>query len=230
VQYYWLNKQANKKLILFFAGWGFDENPFKFLDCGEYDVLMFYDYQNIESRLPDELSGYKEINLIAWSMGVFAAYLLFSRSEIKLNKKIAVNGTVYPVHDEFGIPVKIFELTRKHAAAGLREKFYKNVFEEDFERYMQNPVKRTIENRTAELESLYELIKQQPRPERAFYDRAVTGVNDKIIPAKNQLAFWQLPTVTLEAGHFPFYNYKSWSEILAHHNLYNPERPDCFRF
>ena len=73
MQYHWLNKQNNKKLIIFFAGWSFDYKPFEFLKCDNFDVLMFYDYNNLE--LP-ELPNYETYYLISWSMGVFSAYLL----------------------------------------------------------------------------------------------------------------------------------------------------------
>ena len=60
--------------------------------------------------------------------------------------------------------------------------------------------------------------KAPPRtPGNTFYTKALVGVNDKIIPAKNQLNFWEkfdVPVVKLDCGHFPFYNYKSWEEIM----------------
>ena len=42
MKYKWLNNVKNKKLIIFFNGWGMDENVVKHLDCEDYDVLMFY--------------------------------------------------------------------------------------------------------------------------------------------------------------------------------------------
>ena len=39
----WLNKQSNENLIVFFAGWSFDENPFQNLLTQNYDVLFVYD-------------------------------------------------------------------------------------------------------------------------------------------------------------------------------------------
>ena len=46
--------------------------------------------------------------------GRFTAYLLKDLFA-DFNHKIAVNGTVTPVDNDFGIPVKMFELTLKHA-------------------------------------------------------------------------------------------------------------------
>lgn len=226
---YWLNKQNNKKLIVFFAGWSFDEKPFKsnfgnidFLshDCTEYDVLMVYDYNEISApkELKICLKNYEKKYLISWSMGVFTAYLfkdLFANFECK----IAINGTVTPVDNEFGIPVKMFELTLKHAEKGLEGKFYQNVFlnENDFEIYSKTPVQRSIENRVSELENLYELIKNTNINYEKFYDFAIVSDFDKIIPPKNQIASHKknnTPTKSLPYGHFPFYNFSSWDEII----------------
>ncbi len=74
---YWLNNQNNKNLIVFFAGWSFDETPFKFLDCNGYDVLMVYDYNEIKHlEIFQQINQYEKKILITWSMGVFAAYIL----------------------------------------------------------------------------------------------------------------------------------------------------------
>lgn len=216
----WLNNQNNENLIVFFAGWSFDEKPFKFLQCNNYDVLFIYDYNNFE--IPEELKNinqYKHKFLITWSMGVFVANLLkdlFTNFEYKM----AINGTISPVDNEFGIPVKMFELTLKHAKIGLEGKFYKNVFltEEEFQKYEKTPVERTIENRVSELENLYSEIKEQKEiTAKEFYYFAIVSEFDKIIPPKNQIASHNknaVKVLNVPYGHFPFYHYSSWDEIL----------------
>lgn len=213
MQHYWLNKQNNKKLIVFFAGWSFDYKPFECLECKDYDVLIFYDYNTLE--LPNIDYNYEEKILITWSMGVFIAYLLKDKLP-QFNKKIAVNGTPYPVHNEFGIPQKTFDLTLKYAETGLQGKFYQNVFTNDefLAKYNENPIERSIENRVSELVTLDKLIKEtQLKYDNNFYNKAIVGLTDKIIPTKNQLTFWDNIAETVDCGHFPFYNYKSWAEI-----------------
>lgn len=213
----WLNKANNKNLIVFFSGWSFDENPFKFLDCGGGDVIFIYDYNDL--TFPEiQFDLYENKTLIAWSMGVFAAYKL--RDLFKdFDLKIAINGTITPVDNEFGIPVKTFELTLKHAQKGLEGKFYKNVFktDEEFAKYMENPVKRSIANRVSELENLYTLVKSAPSDYEKFYDFAIVSEFDKIIPPNNQKNSHgknNVPVVNLQSGHSPFYNFKSWNEII----------------
>lgn len=214
----WLNKQDNKTLIVFFAGWSFDPKPFEFLACGKYDVLFVYDYNDF--NFPSEkFENYQNKTLIAWSMGVFAAYMLKDLF-IGFDRKIAVNGTVTPVDDEFGIPVKIFELTLKHAQKGLEGKFYANTLQtdEEYQKYMSNPVQRPIQNRVSELESLYSLIKNKGNiGYEKFYDCALVSEDDKIIPFANQLASHKangVQTIIIPYGHNPFYNFGSWEEII----------------
>lgn len=243
MQSHWLNKQNNDKLIIFFAGWSFDYKPFEFLDCEDFDVLMVYDYTSTPRPLRERekfvnehceftnlAEGYKQIFLIAWSMGVFTAYQMRDKLP-EFEKKIAINGTPFPVDNEFGIPQKPFLLTLRHAKTGLEGKFYQNIFasQEEFERYMKNSVERTIENRVEELHSLYDKIKEkalyndknfaiadQVRNDAiAFYNKALVSTQDKIIPTKNQLNFWQDKVQIIESGHFPFYNFTSWNEILC---------------
>ena len=215
MQYHWLNKTDNKNLIIFFTGWSFDYNPFKFLEFGEHDVLMFYDYSNLDLiQIPE----YEYYSLISWSMGVFTAFLLKEKLP-SFSKKIAINGTPYPIDDENGIPVKPFILTLKHARQGLEGKFYRNIFDNQkgFEHYMKSPVKRSIENRVEELNSLYKVIQNTELDYKKFYNQAIISENDKIVPAKNQINFWQNNVQsykTLASGHFPFYNFKSWEDIL----------------
>ena len=249
MQYHWLNKADNDKLIVFFAGWSFDYKPFEFLNCEDSDVLMIYDY-NIISDIDEILQSvilsdseeshkirpqndnfYKHKYLITWSMGVFVAYLL-RNSLPEFDKKIAINGTIFPVDDNFGIPQKPFLLTLKHARIGLEGKFYKNIFNknEEYERYTKSPVSRSIENRINELNELYKLIKENSNKNldilnqvqndnlfEKYYDKAIVSLSDKIIPPKNQINFWQTfetPFETIESGHFPYYNFKSWKELL----------------
>lgn len=218
MQYHWLNRQNNNKLIIFFAGWSFDFKPFEFLKCDDYDVLTVYDYGDF--ALPDKSlwRDYCEVFLIAWSMGVYAAYRL--RDILPdFDKKIAVNGTVFPVDNEFGIPEKPFLLTLKHAEKGLEGKFYQNIFNksDEYARYLKNPVERTIQNRVTELENLYDMIKVDEKSYEKYYDIAYISKNDKIIPPENQIKFWtkyETDFAELDSGHFPYYNFNSWKELL----------------
>ncbi len=215
MQYHWIKKQNKPKLLIFFTGWSFDDKPFDFLDSREFDVIMFYDYNDLS--LPNVFEGYEEYYLVSWSMGVYTAFL--NKDCLPKTKlKIAINGTPYPVHNDYGIPEKLFLLTLKHAKTGLEGKFYQNIFfkREEYEKYLLNPVRRSVENRENELKSLYENIRQNDLSYEKFYDLALVSKYDKIIPTQNQINFWRdnARYITLESGHFPYYNFKDWDEII----------------
>ena len=217
---FWLNKQNNKNLIVFFTGWSFDEKPFSTLNCGNNDILFVYDYNDLS--IPKDLndfSSYENKTLITWSMGVFVACKLKDLFT-DFDKKIAINGTTSPVDDIYGIPVRMFELTLKHAQKGLEGKFYQNLFqtEEEYQLYSTYPVQRTIENRVSELENLYTLIKNENNLDSVkFYDFAIVSDFDKIIPPKNQIECHKknsTPIITVPYGHFIYYEFASWEELI----------------
>lgn len=216
MQYHWLNKKdENKKLLIFFCGWSFDFKPFERLACNDYDVLMLYDYNDLS--IPIEISGYEEYFLATWSMGVFVAYLLKEKLP-EFKEKIAINGTPFPVDNEKGIPIKTFDLTLQYVETGLQGKFQRNLFktEEEFQKYLQNPVAREISNQASELVSLKKLIDETDVDYKKYYNRAIISNTDKIIPTRNQHNCWDnvCPVVVLNSGHFPFYDFESWNDIL----------------
>lgn len=216
MQYHWLNKHNNKKLIIFFCGWSFDEKPFERLVCDDYDVLIFYDYKNHE--IPVKIPLYEEYYLVTWSMGVYIAYLLRDKlPDFKL--KIAINGTPFPVDDKLGIPKRSFELTLKHVDTGLQGKFQHNLFkdEADYEIYAENPVGRKIPEQSEELFAINSYIANAKISYEKYYDYAIIGGADKIVPARNQINCWngRADIVMLDSGHFPFYSFSRWDEILG---------------
>ena len=214
MQYHWLNKSNNDKLIVFFCGWGFDFHSFEFLNSNGFDVLIVYDYSSVDVFNID-FAKYEKKYLIAWSMGVFVANLL-KDNFMQFDKKIAINGTPFPVNNDFGIPQRIFDLTLKNVEQSLQGKFYKNMFltNEDFERFVFP--KREIENCRQELFNISRLAKNENRKYTSFYDLAIISDFDKIIPTKNQIRFWndKVTIINLENGHFSFYNFGSWENIL----------------
>lgn len=206
---YWLNKKQNDDLIIFFNGWGMDEKSVQHLDCGKNDVVVFYDYRDI--KIEDlELSKYKNKFLITWSMGTFMSNIFFDMfNDIKT--KIAINGTLKPIDNEFGIPVDIYNLTVNNFNELSCKKFIKRMFVG-----LEFPV---ISGRTIE-ELKQELIDIQNYTVTKYFSfsKAVISENDKIIPTKNQHNFWNtqnnVEVKNIQGGHYPFLNYKKWDDIL----------------
>ena len=99
-------------LLLFFSGWGAE--PSMFADNtgtrGTYDILMLWDYRDtaFDAKV---LDGYTEVRVLGWSMGVWAAGRTLAGLKTAPGKRLAVNGTPFPIHDRTGIPEAVFDGT-----------------------------------------------------------------------------------------------------------------------
>ena len=217
MKYKWLNKQNNNKLIIFFNGLGMDEGVVKHLDCENYDVVMFYDYNTVETDFV--LDKYKEKYLVAWSMGVMIATNFFTPSSALrapspaggegYNKATAINGTLKPIDSEYGIHPKIYDLTIKGFNS---EKFISNMFDTR-EKLTPHPIPLLKERESKDQKSELIAIKNYSANEDFKYTRIIISDNDKIIPTKSQCKFWR-QEANLHAGHCPFLGFKKWSELL----------------
>jgi len=204
MKYKWLNKKNNNgKLIIFFNGWGMDENVVKHLEPEDYDVVMFYDYNSLETDFKPE-KDYSETNIIAWSMGVMIAGV----KNFPFNGKfVTINGTLKPIDEKYGIHPKIYDLTIRNFNTETRDKFINNMFDKDFPALKEE--KRELEDLKTELIAL--------KSYKANLDfkpnKIIISNNDKIIPTKNQCAFWKIEP-NFKGGHCPFFSFSKWSELL----------------
>ena len=206
MKHFWLNKtNTNKKLIIFFNGWGMDEKIISHLECEDYDVVVLYDYNDLELDIQSlNLSQYTEKHIIAWSMGVMVA-TLFNFGEIKTST--AICGTPFAINNEYGIPERIYNLTIKGFSETSSKKFMERMF-------IEKPSIETFSDRTfdSKLSELKKMLEYKPNTEFNF-TKAIVGTDDKIIPTKNQLNYWDNP-ITINSGHCPFMLYKKWTELL----------------
>lgn len=218
MQFTWLIKNNSEKLIIFFNGWSLDENIVNHLNSDEYDVVMFYDYDNFETlnNIISQINNYKELNVIAWSFGVWACGTTIDNFD-KLKNVIAINGTLIPIDNNFGISKKMFNLTLSNLSEITYPKFFKNMFskEADFSKLSH----RNIENQKQELVQIQELSSKNTCNENnVFFNKIIIGSQDKIISAKNQLNFWEesksAHIIKIECGHYIFDLFKTWDEIL----------------
>ena len=212
MQFKWLKKENNKKLIVFFNGWGMNETPVQHLNSEDFDILMLYDYRNVDFDLKQfDFDKYDEKYLICWSMGVYSANLF--KNELKnFDKKIAINGTNKVIDDDFGIPKKIYKVTVKFLNADSLDKFIKNMFDGG----KLNPnitITRTLEELKDELISIQNIELN----DELKFDKAIISSNDRIIPTKNQLNFWQNKAEykLINSTHCPFDTLNSWRDIIC---------------
>lgn len=216
MKHVWINKQDNKECILFFNGWGMDENAVKHLTYENYDVCVFYQYQEPGSSFPD-VAEYEKIYAVAWSLGVWSmAYNLLS-SNCKPSKSIAINGTLKPIDNNSGLLEDVFDSTLENWDAKNRKKFMTRMFG-GILKYSQNSdkfsVRETIEQKE-ELAYLKEKIKEQPEIE-LHIDTAVICKDDLIFNRKNQQRFWtnKCRTYEMTEPHYPFDAFETWKEII----------------
>lgn len=215
----WLHNNDRKQLILFCNGWGMDGNPFRHLASIEYDVYVLYDYR--ELALPEEvaqiLPRYEEINLVSWSMGVWAGQKLFADQKNIFNRILAVNGTLCPVHDRYGIPTAIFANTLAGFGEAARFKFYRRMCREksNFRSFLAKQPQRALEDQREELAALGNMADCTP-VDQALYRKVIIAEYDWIIPSENQQNFWGDKNVTLISGfHYLFNLWQSWDHLLS---------------
>ena len=215
----WLIFAENESLIVFCSGWGMDSGPFRPLKSNNHDVLVCYDYTaQFRDNNIRELAGiYQHIYLIGWSMGVYYGQKHFNEMTDAFTKTIAINGTLHPIDDLLGIPEQRFHGT----LAGLNEKtllkFYRRMCRanEVFEQFMMHKPERSISDLREELRRIQKDA-DAITWEKSIYDDIFISSQDMIFPTANQNRFWQEGNITsLPGGHFPFYLWESWDQIVA---------------
>ncbi len=210
----WLKKTKADSLIIFYSGWGMQENSV-LLDYGVYDFLVFYDYRsiNIPLKVIEEINTYKHVYIVAWSLGIVPAVL--NHKLIKAKKLIAINGSIFPSDDRYGIPEAIYQGTYNNLDMKNLERFYRRMFagKEDYEKFSKTQKDIDINQLKEELISIRELSKEVTFKDKNIFKRVIVSVNDKIFPVNNLLDLWREPVV-IDKSHYPFFEFTDWQEIL----------------
>lgn len=214
MKYFLLNqKQENNELIVFFNGWAMNETPVKHLNCEGYDILVFYDYRDLNFDFSQfDFKKYKKKYLVCWSMGVYAANL-FADEFKSFDKKIAINGTTKIINDDYGIPTKIYRITIKLFNQKSCEKFIENMFDDG----KINP-DVTIARGVDELKDELIAIQNIKLQNELDFDKAIISTKDTIVPSENQIAYWektQAKVEKIDTAHYPFENYQNWQDLLC---------------
>lgn len=214
----WLQHIGNSDLIIFCNGWGMDERPVNHLDYGQFDVLMFYDYRGL--ALPDDFNGisrkYKRLYLVSWSMGVWVGQYLFVSEKEIFTDSLAFNGTLCPIHNDYGIPRKIFYDTLDSLDEQTRLKFYRRMCREksNLDKFLSNQPDRSISEQKEELSFLWHNV-DCVKPEESIYNQIIVSDNDWIVPSENQKRYWSIHTVRhIEGFHYFFQLYRRWEQLL----------------
>lgn len=204
----------NKKIILIFLGYSFLPQCLNFLMSkfknNEFDLCIVYDYSNLNSDALNEILENKNIYLAAWSMGVWAANLVFGNDKFKninLVKKVAINGTIYGINDEFGIPKILFK---------------KSIDEFDFENFKRlcflkdlNKVNFAFNEKPKfELEKIYSFFeKNNDIKDSIKFNKTIISKKDFIFPLR-AYSFLTSKKEFINAPHFPFFYFHNFGEIF----------------
>ncbi len=213
---HWLQRTGQADCILFMAGWGMAPAPFATIPCHGHDLLMLYDYRDLEVPDLSPLKNYRQCHLIAWSMGVWAASLLPAPVRSRFAQATAMGGTLHPMDDRLGIPVAAFDATVKALDSDALAAFHRSMFdeEEETERFLAHAPRRSAGELRSELAGLRAACRRQGPGRDIFTLRIITS-RDRIVPARNQLRAWgRTATVTRRWPHFPFYRIPAWHTLL----------------
>lgn len=187
-----MKQEGNPCLLIFFAGWGSDEHLFDIPSADDCDFMLCYDYTTPDFE-SSALAYYDSVRLLGWSMGVWAAGEALSSLTLPWEKKIAVNGTPFPISDEKGIPQVVFQGTLDGLSLDTLVKFRRRMCgsSQEVQAFMQRLPQRSLESLREELSALQKRITE--RGGMAYpleWDEAVIGTKDRIFPAENQERAW----------------------------------------
>jgi len=198
---------SNKKLVLFFAGWGMDEHLFSGYARSGQDLIIAYDYSSLTL---DEnlLRGYEEIQVFAWSMGVWAASQVLPKLQMQhypIGTCTAINGTPFPIDDSRGIPVQVFRATLNTLSEKTLDKFRLRMCgsREMLNHFLAKAPRRDIASLQKELTAIEEQVTVQSTT--AFqWDEAYIGKDDRIFSLENQQRAWaHTPHKFVDTAHYP---------------------------
>ncbi len=200
-------------LIVFFAGWGCDDNQFVNLHDRK-NVLILYDYQNL--RLDFDFSAYKNIDVLAYSAGVFVASVLSDKIP-GVKRKIALCGNPYLFDEKLGLSAATVAALKAITLDNYLEfrRKYMVYSEDEYEKYNELQSLRTIESCQSELESLQKMYQQSADTIRPKFDKAIIAENDLLFNPAAQKEFYQeMLRIIPHARHHVFFKFTSFADIL----------------
>jgi len=202
-------KPTNKRLILLFAGWGMDEHLFSTYKPINQDLIILYDYSNLNMN-ESFLDGYEEIQVFAWSIGVWAAGMVLPKlqhNNYPIRTCTAINGTAFPIDNKKGIPVHIFKSTLNTLTEETLNKFRLRMCgsSDILQHFLDRAPLRDIEDLRSELIAIEEKTIGQSIS-NFQWDQAYIGREDRIFSMENQKRAWTGTTSTIfNAGHYPYH-------------------------
>ena len=203
---HWLARSGGQQLTLVFGGWGLGVAPFAGI-VGAEDVLVMDNYTTLDDPLP-ETTQYDYIRLLGYSFGVAAAAHWLSAHPLRLQRLVAVNGTLFPADKGRGIPPGAIAATADNLSKASFARFCRRAG------HAGRAPGTDIETAQAELRAI---LQRGNAPQTTFQRIWISG-QDQIIPAETQEAAWQAQSGAirrLHAQHQPFSAGQSWQDWFA---------------
>lgn len=192
MKHHYLKQGTSDRLILIFSGWASDERLFLSFLQAEPDVCVCFDYRTPELDIK-QFQAYKEIEVIAWSLGVFVANQVLLNSGLPVTRAVAINGTLYPRNDEKGIPTVIYDGTERNLTEENLLKFYRRMCgsAKCFQRFQAFDFSFSIPELQASLQNIRMMQEQYSYTSgKNIFTEVIIGLSDRIFPADNQKRAW----------------------------------------
>lgn len=218
---YFLIKKGHKQLLLFFAGWGMDETPFRQLPTEHHDCMICYDYRSLEFD-DTAIKGYLHITLVAWSMGVWAAsQVMKSHPSLPISQRIAVNGTLFPIDEAKGILPAIFAGTLQAWSEQTLQKFQRRMCSSanEYRSFQVVAPQRPAEELKEELAAIREQASSLPAVTDAWHI-AIIGRDDRIFLPQNQSEAWSNAAHSIKEVEAAHYQNQLFKEIFTSLPIY----------
>lgn len=225
MKYKWLHKTAKdsftKDLVICMGGFGSEPSHFQHLCAYECDVIMFYDYRDInmlKSYDTHEIlylfhNHFRHIYLIAFSLGVCVANVIFAPIWGRFTRTFAINGTPLGIDKTYGIPPTLFRYTIKHFDT---QQFRTGLLGHRLESHFTLRENQALRN---ELEVLYEFSQSIPSHQLQKWEYALISHNDEIFPPESNKQYWLSQALQntrilwSNEPHFVFFGFSSWEEL-----------------
>lgn len=201
MQQSWLKRKQQSDLVLYMLGWASNPNAVLHIDPPNCDVLAVYDYREAAPLRAEDFANYRRIYLFAWSFGVWAAEQ-YCR-QLPLYRAIALNGTPYPVSDEYGMRLRVVLRTMQGLARTGATPFDEQAYEKGRVMPSGPYPDRTIDEKIDELTTLAEQSRQNSSA-NIHWHKAYIGDKDEIFPPAKMEAYWSRVGL---GTHFSSYHY-----------------------
>ena len=152
-------------------------------------------------------------------MGVLMASCYFALfPSARIEKSVAINGTMQPVSSEFGMdPERYHQTIAQMSAAAFREFVFLVAGDAaQFRKIFRFALPYETLHMQAGLSYFQDI--QDHGPVMLAWSHAILSKKDLVFPYERLLAFWtqyKVPGISLEDGHFPFFRWLSWNDLFS---------------